>query len=73
MALAELIGKLRNKKQAAHRSTFSHYLDTVRQLARGEEVDADEAGHILEAAGKNENDLESDVATMQRRLAAAER
>ncbi len=72
MHFPKLLATLRSKRQEIHRSKFSHYLDCLKALARGEEIDADEVGHILEAAGKNDSDLESDVAVMQRRLAAAE-
>ncbi len=71
MALAELIGKLRSKKRATERTAFGHYLGLVRDLASGTEIDADEAGHIMAAADRTVIDLENDVATMQRRLAAA--
>lgn len=67
MALAELIGKLRLKKQQASRTTFGHYLEAVRTLASGGELDADEVGHIIAAAGKNEDDLTRDVGTQQQR------
>ena len=71
MALAELIGKLRTKKQAVHRSALGHHLEAVKALALGKEIDADEVEIILAAAGKSENDLEADVAVMQKRIAAA--
>ena len=71
MALAELIGKLRSRKQTAARSTFGHYLATVRDLARGEEVDADECSHILDANGKDESNLEHDVGIQQQRFSWA--
>ena len=69
MAIAELISKLRTKKQAAARSAFGHYLGLVRDLASGSEIDADEAGHILAAAAKTETDIERDVATQVQRNA----
>lgn len=72
MALAELVQKLRSKKQAATKTAFSHYLqDVVKLLASGEEVDADEVGHILEAVGRTESDLERDVSLQQQRLSWA--
>ena len=67
MALAELISKLRSRKQAAHRSQFGHYLATVRKLASGSEIDADECSHILDANGKDESNLEHDVGIQQQR------
>ena len=67
-ALAELIGKLRNKKKAAHRSKFGHYLDTVRDLASGAEIDSDEAAAVLDANGKDESSLEHDVGIQQQRF-----
>ena len=71
MALAELIGKLKSKKQAAERSSFGHYLATVKDLASGAEIDSDECGHVLEATGKDETDLERDVNLQQQRNAWA--
>lgn len=71
MALAELIGKLRSKKQATERTAFQHYLEAVKDLASGVEIDFDEVGHYLEAAGKSETDLERDVGIQQKRLAWA--
>lgn len=68
MALAELIGKLRNKKQTATKTAFSHYLEAVRKLASGTEIDADEVGHIIDAAGRDESALEKDVNLQQQRL-----
>ena len=68
MTVVELISKLRSRKQTAARSTFGHYLATVRDLARGEEVDADECSHILDVNGKDESDLERDVNLQQQRF-----
>jgi chromosome segregation ATPase len=69
MALAELIGKLKNKKQAVHRSALGHYLEAVKALALGKEIDADEVGHIINVAGRDESALERDVNLQQQRLA----
>lgn len=69
MALAELIGKLKNKKQASARSAFGHYLEAVKALASGKEIDADEVGHIIDAAGRDESALEKDVNLQQQRFA----
>jgi hypothetical protein len=69
MALAQLIDKLRNKKQAATKTAFSHYIDAVRKLASGAEIDADEVGHIIDAAGRDESILESEVEKQQERFA----
>lgn len=69
MALAELVQKLRTKKQAATKTAFSHYLEAVKKLASGSEVDADEVGHVLDVADKTEADLERDVNLQQQRLA----
>jgi hypothetical protein len=69
MALAELIGKLKNKKQASARSVFGHYLEAVKALASGKEIDADEVGHIIDAAGRDESALEKDVNLQQQRFA----
>ena len=68
MALAELISKLRSRKQAAHRSQFGHYLSTVRELASNAEIDSDEVAAVLDANGKDESDLERDVNLQQQRF-----
>ena len=68
MALADLIGKLRSKKQAAHRSEFGHYLGLIKSLASGSEIDADECSHILAVIGKDEDDLSRDVGVQVQRF-----
>lgn len=67
MTVAELIGKLRTKKRAAERSSFSHYRELIRSLASGAEADSDEVGAVLDATGKDESDLERDVSLQQER------
>jgi hypothetical protein len=57
MALAELIGKLKTKRQTAHRSVYSQYLAMVKNLASGQEVDSDEVEIVLASANKTEDDL----------------
>ena len=69
MALAELVQKMKSKKQATARSAFGHYLEAVKALASGKEIDADEAGHVINAAGRDESALERDVNLQQQRLA----
>jgi len=69
MALAELVQKMKSKKQATARSAFGHYLEAVKALASGKEIDADEAGHIIEGAGRDESALERDVNLQQQRNA----
>ena len=67
MALADLIGKLRSKKQAAHRSEFGHYLGLIKSLASGSEIDSDEVASVLDANSKDESNLEHDVGIQQQR------
>jgi hypothetical protein len=69
MALAELVQKMKSKKQATARSAFGHYLEAVKALAAGKEIDADEAGHIINVAGRDESALERDVNLQQQRNA----
>jgi hypothetical protein len=70
MALAELIEKLKSKKQAAHKSTFQQYLTLVTELAGDAEVDHDEAELILKAVSKSFDDhLPHDVKTKKERIA----
>lgn len=68
MALAELVQKLRTKKQTAERSAFGRYLEAVRDLASGKECDADAVAELLDAAGRSESDLEHDVNVQQQRF-----
>ncbi|MFO0425122.1 MAG: hypothetical protein ACK526_01030 [Planctomyces sp.] len=60
---------MRTKKQAAERSGFGHYVELVKALAKGEEADADEVAAVLDATGKDEIVLESDVNLQQLRFA----
>ena len=69
MALAELVQKMKSKKQATARSAFGHYLEAVKALASGKEIDADEAGHIINVAGRDESALERDVNLQSQRNA----
>jgi hypothetical protein len=69
MALAELIGKIRTKKQAAERSAFQHYISLIRELATGTEVDSDEVAAVLDATERTEINLERDVNLQQQRNA----
>ena len=69
MPLAELVQKLRTKKQSSERSSFQLYFQMVKSLANGDEADSDEVGDILDAASKDEIDLERDVGIQQQRLA----
>ena len=71
MALAELIGKLRSKKQAAHRSEFGYYLGLIKSLASGAEIDSDEVAAVLDATNKDESNLERDVGIQQQRFSWA--
>lgn len=71
MALAELISKLRSKKQATERTAFGYYIEAVRKLASGAEIDADECSHILDANGKDESNLEHDVGVQVQRFSWA--
>ncbi|NQW68735.1 MAG: hypothetical protein HQ454_05475 [Acidimicrobiaceae bacterium] len=68
MALAELVQKMKSKRQATARSAFGHYLEAVKELASGKEIDAGEAELILAAAGKSEDDLSRDVQLQQQRI-----
>ena len=71
MALAELISKLRSKKQAAHRSEFGYYLGLIKSLASGAEIDSDEVAAVLDATNKDESNLERDVGIQQQRFSWA--
>ena len=68
MALAELIGKLRSRKQATERTAFGYYIEAVRKLASGSEIDSDEVAAVLDATGKDESNLEHDVGVQVRRF-----
>ena len=71
MALAELISKLRSRKQAAHRSEFGYYLGLIKSLASGAEIDSDEVAAVLDATNKDESNLERDVGIQQQRFSWA--
>ena len=71
MGLTTLLDSLRNKKQAAHRSEFGHYLGLIKSLASGAEIDSDEVAAVLDATGKDEDDLSRDVNLQQQRNAWA--
>ena len=71
MAMADLIQKLRTKKQAATKTAFGNYLATVRELASGAESDADAVADILDAAGRDESALERDVRLQEQRYSWA--
>lgn len=71
MTVAELIGKLRTKRQAATKTAFSHYISLVRELASGGETDADEVAVVLTATGKDEASLEKDVRLQEQRYSWA--
>ena len=60
---------MKSKKQATARSAFGHYLEAVKALASGKEIDADEAGHIINVAGRDESALERDVNLQSQRNA----
>lgn len=69
MNIATLIKSLKSKKHSAERSAFGHYMQLVRDLASGAEVDSDECSHVLEAGAVDESDLERDVGIQQQRNA----
>ena len=70
MQLAELVQKLRTKKQAATKTAFQAYMELVTELAKDAEVDHDEAEHILKAASKSfDDDLPRNVTTKKERFA----
>ena len=68
MTVVELIGKLRSRKQATERTAFGYYIEAVRKLASGSEIDSDEVAAVLDATGKDESNLEHDVGVQVRRF-----
>ena len=71
MGLTTLLDSLRNKKQAAHRSEFGHYLGLIKSLASGSEIDSDEVAAVLDTTGKDEDDLSRDVGVQVQRFSWA--
>jgi hypothetical protein len=67
MSVTTILAALRRKKTAAKRSTFDAYMDLVRAVASGQEIDADKAAETIEQASKSEESFEKDVETQQTR------
>lgn len=67
MALSEIFGALRNRRQQRELSTWQQYRALVAALADNEEIDADEAADLLETVGKTEKQLADDIELFNRR------
>jgi chromosome segregation ATPase len=66
-----LITFLRNRESTRRdeqQTAWSRYRGLLERFASGDEVDSSQADLILDAAGKSEADLQSDVALLERRI-----
>ncbi len=73
MVFAGLLEKIRVKKKALALTAFDHYYALLKNVATGQEVDADQAAVTIDAIGKSEDDFESDIVTMEKRIGLAGR
>ena len=72
MNIATLFARRKTVQQQAIRPIRQQYLDCVRSLADGGEVDEDILFRVMDALDVSESQLSKDVATQQERFAAAE-
>lgn len=70
--IKELFRKKRQKVSDAVRPIRQRYLELVRSLASGEEIDEEEVFAITDELGVDEQKLSADVSTMQQRLKYAQ-
>jgi hypothetical protein len=71
MAFAGILDRIRTKKKELVLNAQDAYYSLLKEVARGEETDVDDAAIVIDAAGKSEDDFERDVATMEQRFALA--
>ncbi len=69
--ISGLLDKIRSKKRQLELSRADQYLQTIRDMASGKELDADEVAEILDALSKTERDFELDVEKMEQRFVEA--
>ncbi len=72
MAFAGILDRIRSKKKELALTSADAYYQLLKEVARGEETDVDDAAIVIDAAGKSENDFERDVSTMEERFHLAE-
>ena len=70
--LLEAIQKIRGRRQEQAKSVWQQYSLMVDTLARGEQVDVDELGIVMDQLDKSDSDLSADVDRKQQRIATAE-
>ena len=69
--VAELLGRIRGKRQERFQNVADEYEGCVLALASGESVDVDRLAELLDELDKSDSDLEVDVQNKQRRISAA--
>jgi hypothetical protein len=66
-----ILEKIRSKKRELTSTTADAYLQLVREVAGGSEVDVEQAAIVIEAFGKDDESFERDVETQQARIGLA--
>ena len=66
-----ILEKIRSKKRELTSNSADAYLQLVREVASGSEVDVESAALIIEAFGKDDAAFEKDVETQQERIGLA--
>ena len=72
MSISSLIDKISRRSQERETQRLVGFLELVRSIADGKEIEADEAAVILDENGKGTADLEAAVATYQQRVVWSE-
>lgn len=73
MALTAILDRIRGNRRQAELTAGESYYHLVKDVASGNEVDADDAAIVIEQADKSDSDFERDVQLMGERIQAAER
>jgi len=68
MSVLAFLQKRKVQKSSVQQSVWSLYRQLLELFASGGEIDTDEADMILDRAGKNESDLQTDLETFQQRV-----
>lgn len=69
-ALQRFFGIKRQRQQERAATEWDRYRKLLQDFTDGVEVDVDEADEIMAAVGRDENQLQADIETYQKRLAA---
>jgi hypothetical protein len=69
---AGILDRIRTKKKAMALNAQNTYHKLLKEVVSGKEVNTNEAAIVIDAAGKTEDEFESDVRTMEQRFTLAE-